>query len=121
MAIFTSYANRLYGSPYSSPSSFANPRFLDINLLIKEGFIFVKGKEDLEIINKEKNINFNLADNSSRKLGRSILSGWEYQVEERKREFNECESKFLVRRIFYIFGELRGILYDSLVGMAVRL
>jgi len=77
------------GSPYSSPSTFAlNPWFLDIDYLIEKGFIFISNKEELGLINQNKNyFDFDVADELTKKLGRLLLEGWSYQSEERKINF----------------------------------
>ena len=83
------------GSPYSSPSSFAlNPWFLDINVLIEKGFIFISNKSELEPINQKKNhFDFDIADNLTKKLGKLLLKGWSSQSKERKLNFYEWVSK----------------------------
>ena len=79
------------GSPYSSPSTFAlNPWFLDIDYLIEKSFIFISSKEELGIINQNKNyFDFNDADELTKKLGCYLLKGWSSQSEERKQNFNK--------------------------------
>ena len=79
------------GSPYSSPSSFAlNPWFLDIDYLIKEGYIFVSNLEELGPTYQNKDhFDFDAANNLSKKLGYLLLKGWSYQSEERKNDFNK--------------------------------
>jgi len=79
------------GSPYSSPSTFAlNPWFLDIDCLIEKSFIFISNKEELGIINQNKNyFDFNDADELTKKLGCYLLKGWSSQSEERKQNFNK--------------------------------
>ena len=83
------------GSPYSSPSSFAlNPWFLDIDDLIKKGFIFISNKDDLELKAQDKNyFDFDVADDLTKKLGRLLLQGWSSQSEERKVNFNKWIRK----------------------------
>ena len=77
------------GSPYSSPSSFAlNPWFLDINELIKSGFISLSKRQELQSINqKEDHFNFDFANNLSRRLSEYLLIDWESQSSERKNDF----------------------------------
>ena len=78
------------GSPYSSPSSFAlNPWFLDINELIEKRFVFISKEEELGIKNQNQNNNFDfdLAENLSRKIGEHLFNAWEYQSEQRKKDF----------------------------------
>ncbi len=79
------------GSPYSSPSSFAlNPWFLDVDDLIKKGFIFISSKEELGPANHEKsNFDFEDADDLTKKLGHLLLQGWSSQSEERKINFHK--------------------------------
>ena len=82
------------GSPYSSPSTFAlNPWFLDVDYLIEKSFIFISNKEELGIINQNKNyFDFNVADELTEKLGCYLLKGWSAQSEERKENFNKWIS-----------------------------
>ena len=63
------------GSPYSSPSSFAlNPWFLDVDILIDKGFIFISNIEELGKTNQNKNnFDFDLADVLTKKLGQLLL------------------------------------------------
>jgi len=77
------------GSPYSSPSSFAlNPWFLDIDILIKKQFIFISNKENLSAIYNNKDyFDFKSANNLSSQLAEHLLSAWQYQSEQRKRNF----------------------------------
>ena len=78
------------GSPYSSPSSFAiNPWFLDINELIEKRFVFISKEEELGIKNQNQNnyFDFDLAENLSRKIGEHLFNAWEYQSEQRKKDF----------------------------------
>jgi len=76
------------GSPYSSPSSFAlNPWFLDINELIEKRFILISKEEELGIKNQNNYFDFDFADNLSKKLGEHLLNAWEYQSEQRKKDF----------------------------------
>ncbi len=83
------------GSPYSSPSSFAlNPWFLDINELIKKGFIFLSKSEELQEINQRKDhFDFDFANKLSNKLGEYLLIGWESQSAERKNDFYMWNKK----------------------------
>jgi len=81
------------GSPYSSPSSFAlNPWFLDMDDLIERSFIFISKKEELEQKNKS-HFDFEVANDSSKKLGRLLLQGWSYQSDDRKLDFHKWVSK----------------------------
>ena len=83
------------GSPYSSPSSFAlNPWFLDMDDLIERGFIFNINKEELGLTNQNKNhFDFEVANDSTKKLGRLLLQGWSSQSEARKLDFQKWVSK----------------------------
>ena len=78
-----------WGSPYSSPSSFAlNPWFLDTDDLIEKGFINTAHKEELVPTNKNKSdFDFDFADDLSKKLGLLLLQCWSSQSEERKLDF----------------------------------
>ena len=78
------------GSPYSSPSSFAlNPWFLDINELIEKNFILISNNEVLRRKDTNKNyFDFNLADNLAKEIGKYLLNDWDFQSEERKRDFD---------------------------------
>ena len=83
------------GSPYSSPSSFAlNPWFLDIDNLIEENFIFISNPKELGPTNQDKShLDFDFADNLTKKLGHLLLQCWSSQAEERKLAFNKWISK----------------------------
>ena len=76
------------GSPYSSPSSFAlNPWFLDINELIEKRFISKEEELGIKKQNQNNNFDFDLAENLSRKIGEQLFNAWEYQSEQRKKDF----------------------------------
>ena len=83
------------GSPYSSPSSFAlNPWFLDINDLIEKDFIFISREEELGLTNQNKNyLEFDVANELSKKLGELLFEGWSNQSEDRKLDFHKWVSK----------------------------
>ncbi len=83
------------GSPYSSPSSFAlNPWFLDVNELIKKRYIFASNKEDIGLVNENKNcFDFDAADKLVQDLGKLLISAWESQSEQRKNKFNKWIKK----------------------------
>ncbi len=83
------------GSPYSSPSSFAlNPWFLDTDDLIEKGFILISDKEEFRSAYQNKNhIDFDAANDLTKKLGHLLLQGWNSQSEERKLNFYEWISK----------------------------
>ncbi len=98
------------GSPYSSPSSFAlNPWFLDINELIEKRFVFLSKEEELKIKNQNKNnyFDFDLADNLSRKVGEHLLNAWEYQSEQRKKDFFEWNKNNYWVEDYSIFMVIR--------------
>ncbi len=83
------------GSPYSSPSSFAfNPWFLDINDLIREGFVDSDVKEQLPRITSKDNsrIDFILANVRSEVIGRCLRKAWIDQGEKRHLEFDNWSS-----------------------------
>ena len=79
------------GSPYSSPSSFAlNPWFLDLEDLIEKQFILILNKEELGPTNQNKNyLDFDFADNLTKKIGHLLLQSWDSQSEERKLDFHK--------------------------------
>ena len=83
------------GSPYSSPSSFAlNPWFLDIDDLIKKGYIFTSNKEEFEATNQNKNhFDFDVADDLTKKTGQLLLQAWSSQSEKRKLDFHKWISR----------------------------
>ena len=97
------------GSPYSSPSSFAlNPWFLDIDDLIKKGFIFISRKEELGLTTQNKNyFDFDIANAYSEKLGALLLQGWSSQSQERKLEFYKWTSKNSWVEDYSIFTVIR--------------
>ena len=82
------------GSPYSSPSSFAlNPWFLDVDSLIEKGFISISNKEELGLINHNNNyLDFDAADDLTKKIGDLLLKGWSSQSEETKLNFHKWIS-----------------------------
>ncbi len=86
-----------FGSPYSSPSSFAiNTWFLDANDLVKEGFIPSRIIEDLPKQSTNKNISsidFNFANLRSNALGKALRKNWHVQSEGRHLEFKEWSTK----------------------------
>ena len=84
------------GSPYSSPSSFAiNPWFLDVDELIKRGFM----SENQEISKfsfegaKNEFFDFQTADSLSVLIGNDILDNWKNQSEIIRNNFyNWCKN-----------------------------
>ena len=97
------------GSPYSSPSSFAlNPWFLDINDLIKNRFIFSPNRYELNKTNIFKSdFNFEIADNISKEIGEKLLYAWEFQSDERKKDFLEWTKKNFWLEDFSLFMVIR--------------
>ena len=83
------------GSPYSSPSSFAlNPWFLDTDDLIEKGFICISNKDKLGPTNQNKNyFDFDIADDSIKKIVHILVKSWSSQSEERKLNFFKWISK----------------------------
>ena len=93
---FCLFSYRLYWSPYSSPSSFAlNPWFLDINELIQKSSLLRLMKTSLAKGIRKKLFDFDLADNSSKELGKLLFYSWEKQSEQIKSEFYEWIKKIL--------------------------
>tara|TARA_B100000965_G_scaffold129154_1_gene107540 strand:- start:51 stop:1577 length:1527 start_codon:yes stop_codon:yes gene_type:complete len=79
-----------FGSPYSSPSSFAlNPWFLDANELKLNGYI--DKSEHLEEFRREglniSSVKFNIADALTALIGDLLLRKWSMQPVELKQEF----------------------------------
>ena len=77
-----------FGSPYSSPSSFAfNPWFLDQNDLVRDGFLennqknFSSGIEDFD-----KRVDFQLANLKAKSLRFSLVDYWDKQNRTIKEE-----------------------------------
>ena len=86
-----------FGSPYSSPSSFAfNPCFLDHKDLLKEGFL----DNNLENLLSENNyldtrVDFQLANSKVKILRSSLVDCWDKQNETIQEEFEIwCASQF---------------------------
>jgi len=78
------------GSPYSSPSSFAiNPWFLDVNELIKSGFIYEN--QDISKISSEGAkydfFDFKIANSLTVLIENNILEHWNIQSEIIKNNF----------------------------------
>ena len=87
-----------YGSPYSSPSSFAvNPWFLDCNDLLEEGFISESDMRSLPGYQDESvsRVDFLLAELRSQKLGERLRERWSSQPKTRHLAFQLwCKRQF---------------------------
>ena len=86
-----------FGSPYSSPSSFAfNPWFLDQNDLLKEGFLdnnIEKCSSENEYF--DNRVNFQLANSQVKSLRSSLVDCWDKQNKTIHEEFKIwCASQF---------------------------
>ena len=84
------------GSPYSSPSSFAiNPWFLDVDELIKSGFIYENQEISKISLEGSKNdfFDFKIADSLSVLIGNDIFDHWKNQSELDKKNFNSWCSQ----------------------------
>ncbi|WP_269617253.1 4-alpha-glucanotransferase [Prochlorococcus marinus] len=86
-----------FGSPYSSPSSFAfNPWFLDQNDLLKEGFL----NNNIEKYSSkndsfDKRVDFQLANAKVKFLRSSLVDCWDKQNRTIQEEFEKwCSSQF---------------------------
>ena len=89
------------GSPYSSPSSFAlNPWFLDMNELIKEGYILKSDLMDNDrvSINSSNTFDFKVPDLFAELLGNCLAKNWQNQTIERKNQCEEwnCQNKWVL-------------------------
>ena len=86
-----------FGSPYSSPSSFAfNPWFLDEDDLVRDGFLG-NNLEDFYFKTDEldKRVDFKLANLKVKLLKSSLLEHWDKQDQAIKKEFEKwCENQF---------------------------
>ena len=98
-----------FGSPYSSPSSFAfNPWFLDQNDLVRDGFL-ADGLEKLSSDNDyfEKRVDFQLANSRVNYLRASLVNYWGKQSRNIQEEFEIwCSSQFWLED-HSIFMELK--------------
>ena len=86
-----------FGSPYSSPSSFAfNPWFLDQNDLLKEGFLDNNiEKYSSENESFDKRVDFQLANAKVKFLRSSLVDSWGKQNSTIQEEFEKwCSSQF---------------------------
>ncbi len=100
------------GSPYSSPSSFAlNSWFLDAQDLSEEGFIssYDFGELPGALLSAEKNrsVDFALADRRAMKLGQALRRGWQNQDTKRKQVFKAWCNEQLWLEDHIVFMELR--------------
>ena len=99
-----------FGSPYSSPSSFAyNCWFVDASDLIDEGFLPSSVLSDLPGFEKNNNgiVDFDLADLRSKKIGELLRKYWRDQNSKWHLEFNTwCGRQFWLKDHVF-FMELR--------------
>ena len=86
-----------FGSPYSSPSSFAlNPWFLDDNDLVRDGFL----PNNLEkfysqITDFDTRVDFQCANSKVKLIASSLVEYWDEQNTTIKEEFEKwCETQF---------------------------
>ena len=86
-----------FGSPYSSPSSFAfNPWFLDQNDLVRDGFL-ANNLDNLSYENNyfDKRVDFQLANSKVNSLRSSLVDYWDKQNRTIQEEFEIwCSSQF---------------------------
>ena len=86
-----------FGSPYSSPSSFAfNPWFLDQNDLVRDGFLD-DHLEELSFENDyfDKRVDFQLANSKVKSLRFSLVDCWDKQNRTIQEEFEKwCSRQF---------------------------
>ena len=78
-----------FGSPYSSPSSFAfNPWFLDQNDLVRDGFL-ANNLEKFSYENDpfDKRVDFQLANSKVNSLRSSLVDYWDKQNRTTQEEF----------------------------------
>tara|TARA_Y100001968_G_scaffold332398_1_gene390423 strand:+ start:7609 stop:9120 length:1512 start_codon:yes stop_codon:yes gene_type:complete len=87
-----------FGSPYSSPSSFAfNTWFLDAEDLVEEGFLSESFLNKLpgQLEDKHEKVDFELANARSDLLGTFLRKEWYKQNQSTKKEFNYwCRTQF---------------------------
>ena len=98
-----------FGSPYSSPSSFAfNPWFLDEKDLVRDGFLEEKLENfSSKIDGFEEKIDFQLANSKVKYLSSSLVAFWGKQNATIKDEFDMwCEKQFWLED-HSIFMELK--------------
>ncbi len=86
-----------FGSPYSSPSSFAfNPWFLDQNDLVSDGFL-ANNLDNLSFENDyfDKRVDFQLANSKVNSLRSSLVDFWDKQNRSIQEEFELwCSRQF---------------------------
>ncbi len=96
------------GSPYSSPSSFSlNPWFLDVDDLVRDGFL-PKNANDILPGSKEINndfIDFDLANFRSKRVAKLLVSHWNFQNNESKEEFDnwKLRQSWLISHAKFMF------------------
>ena len=98
-----------FGSPYSSPSSFAlNPWFLDQNDLVRDGFL-ANNLEDFSSANDcfKNRVDFHLANSKVKSLRFSLVDYWDKQNRSIKEEFEIWCSKQFWLEDHSIFMELK--------------
>ncbi len=100
-----------FGSPYSSPSSFAfNPWFIDANDLVQDGFLNSESIDDFpkdSCISQKKTINFDLANSRSEAIGKALRINWKMQSEKNHIEFARWSSKQFWLEDHALFMEIR--------------
>ncbi len=81
------------GSPYSSPSSFAfNPWFLDVNDLVRDGYLpsnIIHELPKKNIASDNQSIDFNLANLRSEEIGKALVKNWKLQSLDRHLKFKD--------------------------------
>ena len=98
------------GSPYSSPSGFAyNPCFLDVNDLIKDGFLPLSVLEELPKLNNQNTsiVDFKVVNNFTNLVGRFLREFWNYQDQDKYAEFQSWCLKQYWLEDHVLFMELR--------------
>ena len=98
-----------FGSPYSSPSSFAfNPWFLDQNDLVRDGFL-TNNLEDFSSANDcfKNRVDFHLANSKVKSLRFSLVDDWYKQNRTIQEEFEIWCSKQFWLDDHSIFMELK--------------
>ncbi len=98
-----------FGSPYSSPSSFAfNPWFLDENDLVRDGFLDINlNKFNLIDDHYERRVDFQLANSKVKYLRSSLVDYWDKQNSSIQKEFETWCSKQFWLDDHSIFMELK--------------
>jgi len=98
-----------FGSPYSSPSSFAfNPWFLDVNDLVRDGFL-ANNLENFSYKNVafHDRVDFQLANSKAKYLRSSLVDYWERQNKTIQEEYEIWCSKQFWLDDHSIFMELK--------------